>query len=223
MPKAVIFDCDGVLVDSEVLSLEIELACLAEIGLNYDRHAYVERFLGTGGNEYYGGLDADHRQQFGAPLPDTFKTRLHERYGTEMEARLQAIPGVHDVARGVTGPKAVASSSNIESLEKKLRKTALFDHFAPHIYSAQMVARAKPAPDLFLFAAQKIGVAPEDCVVVEDSKNGVLGARAAGMRVIGFVGGGHCAPHQADKLRAAGAVTVVDHMNQVLRAIAGIV
>lgn len=222
MSRAVIFDCDGVLVDSEVLAVEIELSCLAEIGLTYERHDYLHRFLGTGGDEFYAGIGQDYRAKFGKELPDTLHTRIHERYRAEIDHVVEAIPGTHDVAAAITTPKAVASSSSIVGLERKLKKVGLFDAFAPHVYSAQLVARAKPAPDLFLFTAQKLEIDPAQCIVIEDSANGVLAAKAAGMTVLGFIGGGHCLPTQADKLRAAGAVSVMTHMNQLMPTLAEI-
>lgn len=219
MSTAIIFDCDGVLVDSETLGIEIELRCLAEIGLTYDRHDYLERYLGTGHDSYQQGLDRDYRAKFGAALPDTFFPKLNECYRTEVYESVEAFPGVHDVATRLQGPKAVASSSSISGLDKKLRKTGLHDFFAPHIYSAQLVERAKPAPDLFLHAAQQLGVASQNCIVIEDSVNGVLAGKAAGMRVIGFIGGGHLLPTQRDKLMAAGALKVIDHMHHLLQTI----
>jgi HAD superfamily hydrolase (TIGR01509 family) len=216
MSTAVIFDCDGVLVDSETLGIEIELRCLAEIGLTYERHDYLERYLGTGHDSYHQGLDRDHRAKFGTPLPETFFPKLNECYRTEVYENVEAFPGVHDVAAQLEQRKAVASSSSIAGLDKKLRKTGLHDFFAPHIYSAQLVQRAKPAPDLFLHAAQQLGVDPKDCIVIEDSVNGVLAGKAAGMRVVGFIGGGHLLPTQATKLLAAGALKVIDTMHHLL-------
>jgi beta-phosphoglucomutase-like phosphatase (HAD superfamily) len=107
-------------------------------------------------------------------------------------------------------PKAVASSTGVAQLESKLRKTAMWELFAPHAYSADLVARAKPAPDIFLHAAAAIGVPPGRCLVLEDSVNGVRAGLAAGMRVWGFVGGGHCGAEWGETLKDAGCETVVD-------------
>jgi beta-phosphoglucomutase-like phosphatase (HAD superfamily) len=100
---------------------------------------------------------------------------------------------------------AVASGSSVEGLQWKLKKTDLHAAFDPHIYSANEVPNGKPAPDVFLLAAERLGVAPADCIVVEDGRNGVIGAVAAGMTAIGFTAGGHCGPGHGDSLLAAGA------------------
>jgi HAD superfamily hydrolase (TIGR01509 family) len=122
-----------------------------------------------------------------------------------METELQAVPGALDAILAVTRPKAVASSSNAPQLEAKLKRTALWDHVQPHVYSADHVTHAKPAPDLFLYAAAQLGIAPRGCLVIEDSVNGVKAARAAGMRVWGFLGGRHMDAQAGARLLDAGA------------------
>ena len=216
MPAAVIFDCDGVLVDSEIIGQRVELACLAEIGLVYEPDDYAARYLGRGGGEYHAALSEDHQRRLGRPLPGDFLDTLYKRLWAAIDADLTAIDGVHGAVADLKNPKAVASGSAAASLEKKLRKVALFETFAPHIYSSQLVARGKPAPDIFLHAAQKLAVDPVHCIAVEDSANGVRAARAAGMRVIGFTGGGHCGTGHGAGLQAAGAEHVVEHMDQLL-------
>ena len=116
-------------------------------------------------------------------------------------------------------PKAIASGSSPDGLERNLRKVALFDAFAPHIYSAQIVPRGKPAPDVYLHAAREIGVEAPRCVAVEDSVNSARAALAAGMTVIGFTGGSHCPPQHAERLTNAGVHFVIDHMDQLLTTI----
>jgi len=216
MADAVIFDCDGVLINSEVICQRVELQCLADIGLIYEREAYAALYMGTTSPDYYRGLNDDHQRRFGRPLPDGFAEQLSKRVWAEVENGVAAIEGVHHVVRDLKVRKAVASGSSSAGLGKKLRKVGLFDAFSPHIYSAQIVARGKPAPDIFLHAAQQVGADPARCIAVEDSVNGVLSARAADMRVIGFTGGGHCTPGHGERLRAAGAEGVVEHMDQLL-------
>ena len=191
MTKAIIFDCDGVLVDSEVLALEVELAALAEIGLAYEPAQFAARFMGMSNQAFFAALEAESLAHLGTLLPEGFQTRCHARYHALLDTRLTEVPGALAAIAKMAHPKAVASSSEAPALEKKLRKTGLWDHFAPHIYSADHVTHAKPAPDLFLHAAARLGLPAADCLVLEDSANGVLAARAAGMRVWGFVGGGH--------------------------------
>lgn len=212
MGTAILFDCDGVLVDSEVLAMEVELASLAEIGLAPEPIAYRRRYLGTSAADFFAGLEAEHRGAFGTPLPDGFEARLRRRYREAFDTRLTPIPGVHAMLAGLAGPRAVASSSSVAGLTRKLDRTGLTRFFGPHVYSAEMVARGKPAPDLFLHAARGLGVDPAGCVVVEDSVNGVRAARAAGMAAIGFTGGGHCHPAHGEDLLEAGAAVVAGDM-----------
>ena len=204
MFEAVIFDCDGVLVDSEVLALEVELGALGEIGIVYDESEFKARFMGMSTPAFFDALDADHRARSGDGLPDGFRELCHARY-TAAFPRLREVPGACAAIAQVTLPKAVASSSGAEALLRKLHKTGLWAHFDPHVYSADHVERAKPAPDLYLYASQALGIAPQNCLAVEDSSNGVRAARAAGMTVWGFLGGGHMDGNAGARLLAAGA------------------
>ncbi len=219
--KAVIFDCDGVLIDSEIIAVRVALECLAEIGLVYDRHDYAGRFLGHTAADHHRGLNDDHTRHFGRPLPEGFIENLSTRMFTAMMDNVHAVPGARDVVRALDVPMGVASGSHPERLERKLREAGMFEFFAPHVYSAQIVTRGKPAPDIYLHTAARMGVTPAQCVVVEDSLNGVTSARAAGMVVVGFTGGGHCPPNQAEVLRGAGASQVVAHMDQLLTVLRG--
>lgn len=216
MPAAVIFDCDGVLVNSEEIYRRIEAQCLAEIGLTYDPDVYADRFLGVTLEAYANGLDDDYRLQHGRPMPAGVIERMLALTHDAVERELLVHDGVHDVMGAINTAKAVASSSGLARLEKKLKQVALFELFAPHVYSADAVKHGKPAPDLFLHAAAALDVAPAGCVVIEDSINGVKAGVAAGMIVIGYVGGRHCAPRQAASLRAAGAARVIDHFEQLV-------
>ena len=209
MIRAVIFDCDGVLVDSEVLALEVELAILAEQGLNFEREDYVTRFMGLSYQAFHDVIDVEAQKRLGRSISDTIRAELATRLRQTMIARLTEVPGANEAVAGVALLKAVASSSTKEGLERKLRQVGLWPHFEPHVYSADHVANAKPAPDLFLHAADQLGVRPEQCLVLEDSVNGVVAARAAGMRVWGFLGGGHVHDGLGNRLTAAGAERLV--------------
>jgi HAD superfamily hydrolase (TIGR01509 family) len=209
MISAVIFDCDGVLVDSEVLAHEVELAVLAELGLHYDPHDFTVRFMGTSDTAFFALLDADGRARLGRSIIDEIREPMKARYRKAVEERLTEVPGALRAVAALGHAKAVASSSTIRGLDIKLRKTGLWDHFAPHVYSAEHVTHAKPAPDLFLHAAKALDVAPAHCLVIEDSVNGVTAGRAAGMRVWGFSGGGHMSARLATRLGEAGADRVV--------------
>lgn len=215
----IIFDCDGVLMDSEVLALEIELTSLAEIGLEFDPEAYKKRHLGTTAADYFREIEAAHREAFGTPLPDGFRERVGARYREAFSTRLQPIPGVHGALEAIAAPMAVASGSSLAGLEVKLAQADLARFFGEHVYSSHQVANGKPAPDLFLFAAARLGVEPATCIVIEDSAKGVRGAVAAGMRAIGFTGGGHCSADHGEGLLAEGADCVVAHMDDLAAAL----
>lgn len=209
IPEAILFDCDGVLVDSEVLAMEVEIALLAEAGLAYEPADYRRRFLGLADAAFMAALDADRRARLGEGLSPGFAAALHERRHAEVHARLTEVRGAGRAIGALGLAKAVASSSGVIFLERKMRRTGLWDLFAPHVYSADLVARAKPAPDVFLHAAAAIDIAPKGCLVLEDSVNGVRAGLAAGMRVWGFIGGGHCDAAWGDMLLAAGAERVL--------------
>ena len=221
MIEAVIFDCDGVLVDSEVLSIEVELAALAEIGLHYSRSEFTGRFTGLSTGAFFSTLEKESHQRLGRGFPDGFIDSCHAKYRAAFE-RLAEVPGARNAICTVALPKAVASSSTSEQLAAKLKKVGLWDLFAPHIYSADHVTHAKPAPDLFLHAAKEIGIDPSACLVLEDSINGVTAARAAGMRVWGFAGGGHMNGEASARLLAAGAERVLVDWADASDAIAGL-
>jgi HAD superfamily hydrolase (TIGR01509 family) len=198
-----------VLVDSEIIAVEVETALLAEHGLHYETPDFIARFMGMSDKAFYAALAQDSRARLDRDLPDDFRARVDRAKHALNEEKLAAISGIEAVVERLGLPRAVASSSTADRLEYKLRKTGLWDHFAPHVYSADHVAHAKPAPDLFLFAAAKLGAAPADCLVVEDSVNGVRAGLAAGMRVWGFAGGGHMDAAARTRLLAAGAERVV--------------
>ena len=128
-----------------------------------------------------------------------------------MNTQLAIVPGADEAVRSVHCAKAVASSSTTKGLERKLRKVALWDDFAPHIYSAEHVEHAKPAPDLFLHAAANLNVVPQHCLVIEDSVNGVRAARAAGMRVWGLMAGAHIDEPARQRLIAAEAERILEN------------
>ncbi|MES0883760.1 HAD family hydrolase [Roseibium sp. SCP14] len=208
--QAILFDCDGVLVDSEKIYVDVEREHLARIGLHYGLDEYMDRFQGLSGVDFWAELDRDHRALGKGPLPDTFGPDLDEATMERINRELSEISGIKQLLEVHSGPRAVASSSRLHRLIHKLKHTGLFDYFEPHIYSGEQVENGKPAPDLFLFAAEKLGVAPANTLVIEDSSNGVKAGLAAGMTVWGFVGGGHSHDGHTEQLKAAGAHKVVD-------------
>lgn len=180
---------------------------LAEQGLTFERNDYVFRFMGLSTEAYHAAIDEEARKCLGRPIAEAI--RQSERLRAVMVAELTEVPGAGPAVKGLTLPKAIASSGSLGGLERKLKRTGLWDHFAPHVYGAEHVTKAKPAPDLFLHAAAALDIAPADCLVLEDSVNGVIGARAAGMTVWGFLGGGHATDGLGERLLAAGAERLV--------------
>lgn len=215
VPEAIIFDCDGVLVDSEVIHIAAELELLGQLGLVYEHETYLTRFVGLSNADFYVELRSDYARFTGHEFPSNFGSQLDQIVWPRIEVELEPIDGVADLVHAFGGKVAVASSSPYHKLLKKLEITGLQSLFAPHIYSADHVRAGKPAPDLFLHSAAQLGVDPGRCVVIEDSVNGVFAAIAAGMTPIGFVGGGHCDVGLEQRLLANGAEIVVTHHNQI--------
>ncbi len=210
----VIFDCDGVLIDSELLSVRADVECLAEYGIDLSAEEILERYTGTS------GMVADLEARYGRALP-----WFDERHQQLVRPLFEA--GSEDDTRGVSpcsiccpAKFCVASSSSPERLRHTLSLVRLHDRFHPNIFSAADVARGKPAPDLFLYAADRMGIRPQRCVVVEDSLPGVAAAVAAGMTAIGFTGGSHCRPGHGSRLAEAGAALVIERMAQLMPALA---
>jgi beta-phosphoglucomutase-like phosphatase (HAD superfamily) len=216
---AVIFDCDGVLIDSETIAHEVELEAMKSLGLLFDSAKYKARFQGLAVSDWSAALDEDHRAQTGRPLPNGFIDNVSAEITRRVLADIRPIAGAVEAARAFCGLKAVASSSPKHELHGKIRGLGLWDEFDGHVYSGDDVRRGKPAPDLFLLAAERLKVEPWRCIVIEDSVNGVRAGIAAGMTVWGFVGGPHCLPDQTERLAAAGAERVLPHMNDVAAAL----
>lgn len=204
-PALVIFDCDGVLVDSEVIASNELAAYLSELGRPTTGEDCREAFTGLSIRT----VGEKVRAEWGVDLPADFVAQLRARDAQAFERDLKAIPGVAEVLSVLDKAaiaKCVASSGTPEKIRHSLTITGLIERFDGDLFSATAVAHGKPAPDLFEHAARTMGTEPKDCIVIEDSPAGVQGAKAAGMRVLGFVGGGHCGPGYADKLSAADAV-----------------
>lgn len=209
-----IFDCDGVLVDSEALACEIDAHILTGIGLPYSAEDIARKFVGVSFKDMVARLEAEHDCTLPADLGPQIDSALFAKFETD----LRPIEGIREAILSLPYPRCVASSSTPDRIALSLRITGLSDLF-DHVFSATQVERGKPAPDLFLHAAAHMGASPKDCVVIEDSSAGVQAALAAGMRVIGFAGGGHCGPEHAEKLRQAGAYLVLQRMRELTDAV----
>ncbi len=207
----VIFDCDGVLVDSEVISCRAHAATLTRHGYPITADQVLQRFLGVSDREARLTIE----REMGRKLPDDFEAQVKAATLQFYTGDLKAIANVAEAIAGIALPKCVASSGTPEKIHHGLDCAGLYDALAPHIFSATQVKRGKPAPDLFLFAAEQMRATPGRCLVIEDSVPGVTGGRAAGMTVLGFHGGSHCQPGHAEMLRDAGATATFDDMRQL--------
>lgn len=219
---AIIFDCDGVLVDSEVLAIKGERAALGDLGLHYTPEEYVRRFVGLHDSLFFDHLRADYLAAHEFPAPEYFEERVLDGRRREM-AGLAIVKDADlalTAARERVGRIAVASSSRAHFLTGKLRRMGLYELAAPHIYSADLVAHGKPAPDIFFYAAERLGVSPSRCLVLEDSINGVKAGLAARMTVWGFTGGGHCFDGYGERLAEAGAHQIMRDYAEFLDALA---
>ncbi|PRD43805.1 hydrolase [Phyllobacterium phragmitis] len=208
-PGLVIFDCDGVLVDSEPLAIRVLIETLADAGLTMDAEEAYERFLGRS----LGTITAILSEEFQVDLThaalENGRARLYEVF----HAELKPVAGIADTLDRLDVPFCVASSSQPERIRLSLSVTGLLDRFEPNIFSATMVEKGKPAPDLFLHAAGMMNVPPQDCLVIEDSPAGVQAAKAAGMDVFAFVGGGHAGgKSHRDTLRLLAPDCMFDEM-----------
>jgi HAD superfamily hydrolase (TIGR01509 family) len=207
----IIFDCDGVLVDSEVISCRAHAETLTRHGYPITSEQVFDRFLGRSTRQAHIEVEAE----LGRSLPDDFNTQLQDELYRSFEATLQAVPHIDQALDAITQAVCVASSGSQERMRVSLGCAGLYDRFAPNIFSATQVTHGKPAPDLFLFAAEQMRTVPGRCLVIEDSIPGITGAVAAGMTVLGFHGGSHCRPGYADTLRAAGAAATFDDMREL--------
>lgn len=206
----IIFDCDGVLVDSEIIAAQVESRLLTEAGYPISIEEMGERFAGMTWKNILLTVEKEANIPFSASLLDKSEKLLDAR----LERDVKIIDGVKFALARITTQRCVCSNSSSHRLDMMLEKVGLKLYFAPHIYSAKDLSpdRVKPKPDIFLHAAEQFKVAPEKVLVIEDSVHGIHGARAAGMRVVGFTGASHTYPSHADRLTDAGAETVISRM-----------
>ncbi len=211
MPNLVIFDCDGVLVDSEIIFARILAECLTAA----DLPATAEEALVLGVGKNRDSLAAAVEARYGRALPDGFFDAMRAQSAIALARELEPMPGVEALLNALTAARCVASNGHLGRVRERLALTGLLGFFDPHVFSATQVASGKPAPDLFLLAARELGTHPADCTVVEDSVVGVAAAVAAGMPVLGFCGGSHCSDGHADQLVTAGCSRVFARMTDL--------
>ncbi|PCI04082.1 MAG: hydrolase [Hyphomicrobiales bacterium] len=211
VPQLIIFDCDGVLIDSEVIVSKVEATELTRIGHPITPEETMLRFAGVPEKDMYLMVETE----MGKSLPDNFSKRIDASIKQAYATDLLPISGVAETVQNLSIPYCVASSSVPDRLGLGLIQTELFGLFYPNIFSTVLVQNGKPAPDLFLYAAGKMATHPDRCVVIEDSIAGVKAAVAAGMIALGFIGGSHCTAQLKDGLLGAGATYIFDHFNEL--------
>ncbi len=202
----VIFDCDGVLVDSERITNEVFRAMLKELGLVLTLEDMFERFVGRSMPQCMTLI----AQMRGEPAPEAFLAELRERAGNALRDNVKPIEGIEEVLSALTIPYCVASSGEHDKIRLTLGATGLLARFEGRIFSVADVEHPKPAPDVFLLAARTLGATPARCVVIEDTPTGIRAAVAAGMYAIGFA-----AHTSAPRLIDAGAHQVVTSMREL--------
>jgi HAD superfamily hydrolase (TIGR01509 family) len=207
----VIFDCNGVLVDSELLVTATASQEFARIGLPLPPDLLARYFTGRRTADMLAEIEI----AAGRKLPDDFAARLSAAILNRFHHDLQATAHVAHALTWLRGPKCVASSSPLARMRVCLETVGLLKFFDPYLFSASNLPRGKPAPDIFLLVSEKMRVLPRDCIVVEDSPVGVAAAAAAGMTPIGFAGGSHTGPNLAARLMASGARTVISDMRRL--------
>jgi len=216
-PEVVIFDCDGVLVDSELIALGQMRRALGAAGLPITHDQAIDRFLGLSVDTIMQRAEAD----LAGALPEGFRNDLARDILARFAGELKGIEGVRQAVAGLGCRVCVASSSPPERIRLALSVAGYSGLFEPHIFSATMTPRGKPHPDLFLHAARQMGAAPHQCLVIEDSAPGVVAAVSAGMDVFGFVGGSHFSGDApGERLKEAGASLIFDDMSQLPQIIA---
>lgn len=210
----IIFDCDGVLIDSEIVAARLEAEAATALGLPITAEEICRRFAGTTTREVWQTLE----RELGRPLPEGFFEAHLEHVRDVFSRDLEPIRGARAALERVAAaaiPFCVASSTRLPSLLTNLATAGLADLVDGRVYSASQVKRAKPAPDVFMFAASQMGADPADCLVIEDSVAGVTAARRAGMRVAGFLGGSHVTEGHDERLNAAGAMVLFRRMEEL--------
>ena len=210
---AIIFDFDGVLIESEFEGNRLLAELLTDLGHRTTTEEAIEHFVGLSGPQFIAAIE----QRIGEPLPPEFHDRRKEQSVRALREGVRAVAGAVDFVRSLPPgfPKAVASSSSTRWLSGHLAHLGLADAFGPHVYSGrEHVERGKPAPDLYLHAAEQLDVPIGRSAVFEDSRIGAIGALASGATVIGFAGGAHCFDGHADMLRGLGVKHIAHNFDE---------
>ncbi len=211
-PELVIFDCDGVLVDSEIIAARIEAEMLTRAGYKIDAEQLAERFAGLTFTDILLRAEAETGLPFQASMIAQVESLIDKR----LAAEVRPIDGARQAVQSVRTQRCVCSNSSTKRITVSLTRAGLMPFFEDRIYSGLEIPskKTKPAPDVFLHAAETLQADPAQTFVIEDSVHGVTGAKAAGMRVIGFTGASHTYPGHADQLTEAGAETVINRWTE---------
>lgn len=206
LPDLIVFDCDGVLVDSEIIAARVNSELLTSAGFEISPEELIERYAGLTFRDSLLRIEAESQIPFQASLIERSSAILDQRLANEVSA----VEGAQAAVAATAGLKCVCSNSSPERLDSMLTRTGLLAYFSGNVFSARAPSRRpKPAPDVFEHAARTLGAEPARSFAIEDSVHGVHAAKAAGMRVIGFTGASHSWPGHADALTEAGAETVI--------------
>ena len=207
--KLVIFDCDGVLVDSEAIGNRFISEALTLAGIPISAEGALSKFLGGKLTQ----IKEDAEKQLGFSLPANWVDEIYKKQFSEFRKNLKSISGIEDVLdvlERINIPVCVGSNGPLNKMEVSLGVTKLKDRFLGRIFSADQVERPKPAPDLYLYCAEQMGVLPQDCLVIEDSPRGASAGVTAGMTVFGYTGG-----EDASALKKVGCTEVFDSMQEI--------
>ncbi len=208
MKKLIIFDCDGTLVDSEVIATKVFMEYWASHGVHFTEDEFKEKFIGVGSNSPI------IRETF-AKMPANAKEEGDRILHEEIQKNLTAVEGMTKLVSALKHDICVASNSSLNYVKAALNKTNLDRYFGEHVYSAEQVKNPKPSPDLFLYACTKLGYEPQDCLVIEDSPSGVKAAQNANMQVVSFSGAAHFIPSLEERLKSLNANWHCSNINEL--------
>ncbi len=214
-PSCLLSDCDGVIIDSEKIADEIMLEILRETFTNEALNTHVKDMFGRRVIDIILLLE----NRLGISLSPQKRSHMQMDIDARVAQAATAMPKVKEVYESLGIPVAIVSNSAVDRLHQCVRRAGLMDLVGSNIYSGDEVPSPKPAPDVYIKAAQTMGFSPEQCLVIEDSVTGVTAAKAAGMRVIGFLGGSHIRPDHADLLTKAGAQKLFNNMTELPQVI----
>lgn len=202
--KHLLFDCDGTIVDSEIIAVRIMLRLLKPYGLEISERDYSQRFPGLREREILTIL----REEYGITPADDFMPQLRTEFVHRFDQELRAVPGMHGLFRRLKTPRSMVSNGSVQHVERSLRRVRLLHALDGQIFSAEQVERPKPHPDVYQLAIKELGLHPGETLAVEDSPTGVQSARQAGLYVIGFLGATHIHDGHREKLESCGADSI---------------